>query len=329
MRYVTLTRPLATTGRPKQVSTTTVDVNKCVRVYSHVLPTPILGKLQTAFAATSPFWKEHGYLTTTRGGEKKCGYFSYAHDQTRQSTNLMEQVANHVLKLYLKDFPALSECKFVEWWAHCRPHSDGHQMHFDSADEGVGGVRNPIASTVIYLSSSGLGGPTLVTTQRLGDSDVARNGWLVHPVCNAVAMFDGKLLHGVIPGRSVPPASACANNTHDADTHMADTKATGRVSLPMGPRRVTLMIAFWRQLNLRPYRAHAPSAAQALPPTKATECTSWPALLAAMPATAWASVAAPEPIEVQAVGPIWTAVRGHKGEDIPAYADCFQYPRRP
>jgi hypothetical protein len=39
-------------------------------------------------------------------------------------------------------------------------------MHFDSDDEGVGGVRNPIISTVIYLTD-GVGGPTLVTDQVL------------------------------------------------------------------------------------------------------------------------------------------------------------------
>ena len=137
VQYVVPTRPSATTVGAKHVSTTTAEANKCVRVYSPALPRPILEKLQTVFAVTSPFWKEHRYLTTTRGGEKKCGYFSYAHARTSHPSNLIEQVANHVFKLYSKDFPSLSECKFVEWWAHCRPHSDGHQMHFDSADEGV------------------------------------------------------------------------------------------------------------------------------------------------------------------------------------------------
>src|SRR4051812_969890 len=40
----------------------------------------------------------------------------------------------------------------AEWWAHCRPHASGHQLHFDSDDEGRGGVRNPSVSTVLYLS---------------------------------------------------------------------------------------------------------------------------------------------------------------------------------
>jgi hypothetical protein len=43
-------------------------------------------------------------------------------------------------------------CIQQQWWAHCRPHSSGHQLHFDSDDEGRGSVRNPIISTVLHLS---------------------------------------------------------------------------------------------------------------------------------------------------------------------------------
>ena len=34
----------------------------------------------------------------------------------------------------------------------------GHQLHFDSDDEGIGGVRNPIISTVVYLQAGTLNG---------------------------------------------------------------------------------------------------------------------------------------------------------------------------
>jgi len=54
----------------------------------------------------------------------------------------------------------------AEWWAHCRRHAEGHQLHFDSLDEGKGYVRHPLISCVVYLSQTqGLGGPTLVTDQ--------------------------------------------------------------------------------------------------------------------------------------------------------------------
>ena len=338
VRYAVPTHSLANTGGPRRVSpAATIDVDKCVRVYCHALPVPVLKKLQTAFAPKSPFWSEHGYSTTTRGGEKKGGYFSYAYSTAKPSAgaNLIQQVAAHFLKLYTKDFPALAECNFVEWWAHCRPHSDGHQMHFDSADEGVGEVRNPIASAVLYLSCSGLGGPTLVTTQRLGDEDVARSGWLVHPICNAAAMFDGKLLHGVIPGRSLPPTSALQaaaavdDEANAADTEAREAAASARFSLPMGPRRVTLMLAFWRRLRLRPFCACAPSAAQTFPAVETTIAT-WPSLLAAVPASSWATAKVPQSVPVQSVAPIWTPIKGDSAEQsLPAYSECFQYPRRP
>jgi len=54
----------------------------------------------------------------------------------------------------------------AEWWAHCRRHAEGHQLHLDSLDEGKGYVRHPLVSCVLYLSESqGVGGPTLMTDQ--------------------------------------------------------------------------------------------------------------------------------------------------------------------
>lgn len=55
---------------------------------------------------------------------------------------------NRVRALAERSFPEVKEAKFVEWWAHRRPHSSGHQMHFDSDNEGRGGVRNPIVRCV-------------------------------------------------------------------------------------------------------------------------------------------------------------------------------------
>jgi hypothetical protein len=34
-------------------------------------------------------------------------------------------------------------------------HPSGHQLHFDSENEGRGGVRHPVASAVLYLSQGG------------------------------------------------------------------------------------------------------------------------------------------------------------------------------
>jgi hypothetical protein len=61
-------------------------------------------------------------------------------------------------------------------------------------------VRNPIVSTVLYLSE-GVGGPTLMTNQYLEDTKLAARGWLAFPKLNRLVVFDGSYLHGVIPGR--------------------------------------------------------------------------------------------------------------------------------
>lgn len=113
-----------------------------------------------------------------------------------------------------------SQAQWVEWWAHCRLHCSGHQLHFDSDNEarssfslanshvhhprfrcplqmplilsrqadgraiallwnitiivqGQGGVRNPVVSTVTYLSEEPIGGPTLVTDQLLTSHGLA------------------------------------------------------------------------------------------------------------------------------------------------------------
>ncbi|GFH10320.1 uncharacterized protein HaLaN_05611, partial [Haematococcus lacustris] len=45
-------------------------------------------------------------------------------------------------------FPTARSARWAEWWCHCRPHTAGHQLHFDSANEGnegrQGAVSNPL-----------------------------------------------------------------------------------------------------------------------------------------------------------------------------------------
>lgn len=62
-------------------------------------------------------------------------------------------------------------------------------------------------SLVVYVTGD-VGGPTLVTTQRLTSKRLAEHGWIVHPRENRVCVFDGGVLHGVIPGRGIAPAPA-------------------------------------------------------------------------------------------------------------------------
>jgi len=172
-----------------------------LRVYDHVLPPAALLAMQRLFAPSAPFWEEHGYFRRDRG------YFSYllplslksGGDPTSSSSSfplppsmaVEAVVRDHLLPLAREAFPhlfsspacsALSSCSSdlsltAEWWAHCRRHAEGHQLHFDSLDEGKGFVRHPLVSCVLYLAEAdGVGGPTLVTDQvcRLQEGRAAR-----------------------------------------------------------------------------------------------------------------------------------------------------------
>lgn len=65
-----------------------------------------------------------------------------------------------------------------------------------------------------------VGGPTLVTTQRLTSKRLAEKGWIVHPRVNRVCIFDGGVLHGVIPGRGVPPCPPSLPTLEVSAEHM-------------------------------------------------------------------------------------------------------------
>lgn len=81
---------------------------------------------------------------------------------------------------------------------------------------------------LLHMRACHAGGPTLVTDQPFSGTTVARHAWIVHPSVNRLAMLEGSMLHGVLPGRGPAPGG--------------DTLA----------RRVTVMVAFWRELQIRP-----------------------------------------------------------------------------
>ncbi|KAI8473979.1 MAG: hypothetical protein J3K34DRAFT_456998 [Monoraphidium minutum] len=311
-------------------------------VLDGALPAPLLAALRAAFAPAAPFWREHGY------GPRQ-GYFSYMFplDEAGAASSLLAQLAQHLRALALPHFPEVAEARYAEWWAHCRRHNSGHQLHFDSDDEGIGGVRNPIISSVCYLSSAPaddaggdpaaaaggggggvfVGGPTLVTDQRLG-GPLATKGWLAAPVAGRVTLFDGKVLHGVVPGRGPSP----------------DPSA----------RRCTLMVAFWRDLRCRepcggqlgaampmPTPTPGPSepvggagadgAAAASAAAAAVDRepggATWLRMLRPLPgAEGWAAAAAEaqKAVPPTPVAPVWEPVDAAGAAKAPLYDECFQ-----
>jgi hypothetical protein len=319
--------------------------SRYVRVLDNALPVPIVQHLRRAFSNTSAFWREHHYSTIPASG-----YFSYLHPlqpsdqppatssgqlvdsagtQYQHCFNGFDQIIAHVHALVLGMFPKVAQARYAEWWAHCRPHSSGHQLHFDSDDEGRGGVRNPIVSTVIFLSTSNrIGGPTLVTNQAFVSRKLADRGWLAHPADNRIVMFDGSVLHGVIPGHGVPDQQL----QHEGDGGDG--------------RRITLMIAFWKDAIARP--GNSPGANRLFPQTCPTSTSttstiatatsySWQHLLAPLlPHQSFSYADAPSPQEAIPIGvsQIWQDVNIDENKRnlcnvaalrlLPAYHLCFQ-----
>ncbi|KAJ3101500.1 hypothetical protein HDU97_001315 [Phlyctochytrium planicorne] len=256
-----------------------------VRGVDRALPTCALHHMRKAFGVSSRFWSEHRY-------GMGVPYFSYVHklkkirdvdekendvhdqeqdddDDDGEPISALDQVIGLLHAQAVRMFPEARNARYAEWWAHCRPHCDGHQLHFDSDDEGRermgdGRPHHPIVSSVLYLTDGGvdidgmedddedasgvLGGPTLVTNQRIGDG-LADRGWLVFPKVNRYTVFDGSVLHGVVPGRGVWP------------NHL--------------DRRVTFMVAFWDDINVKSVPGEIPGSSRPYPYSRLSKFT-WP-----------------------------------------------------
>eukprot|EP00979_Chaetoceros_neogracilis_P010739 scaffold2581_cov280-Chaetoceros_neogracile.AAC.3 len=180
--------------------------------------------LQSVFVdPKAAYWTDHNYKI-----DPPSPYFSHVLNLSKHKQGFLGKLIHKVAKCpkLLQKFPQLKQARYVEMWAHNRPHASGHQLHFDSDDEGKGGVRNPIISTILYLSTSpNIGGPSLITNQRLTSTKLASKGWLAHSQLSRLVAFDGQVLHGVVPGKGVPSSSQ---------------------------RRVTLMMAFWKDIQVQP-----------------------------------------------------------------------------
>ena len=220
--------------------------------WDNVLPSQLLSLMQQTFSKNSQFWSAHDYSDGSSGTEPSP-YFSYivplkpCTDDHPQKQTVLVQVIHILRSLVSQAFPqVMEECTAAEWWCHNRPHSSGHQLHFDSDDEGRGGVRNPICSTVLHLtpkaknstnqSESIVGGETIITAQSSTSKKLSESsdGWLCSSYTNRLLAFAGNLLHGVVPGAGVGP------NT--------------------GHHRVTFMVAFWKKIRIQDEKLYHGSA---------------------------------------------------------------------
>jgi methyl-CpG-binding domain protein 4 len=219
----------------------------------------------------------------------------------------MDAVVDMVKDVASRAFPGVKRARYAEWWAHSRPHTDGHQLHFDSHDEGLGEVRHPICSAVVFVDGC-CGGPTLVTNQKDTSAELASRAWLVYPKTGRVAVFNGDYLHGVVPGR-------VADDGFDPEF--------------ASRRRITLMISFWEDMDVHHSWTPAGSA-RPFPPRDAPG-VSWRSRFDFAAADDFAAEAAVgvEVLPVVVERP-WDRVRRDDGDDdddasaLPAYDDCFQ-----
>jgi hypothetical protein len=347
-----------------------------VRVFDDALPRSALAHLRTVFDSdASGFWAQHGYH------ERTCGFFSYAHSldsdvapggssfdekekndaRKRKSRNTMDGIVRLVWSVARRAFPAAEKARSAEWWAHRRVGSGGHQMHFDSKDEGRArsmtnrGVsrvpENPICSAVVFVAGE-TGGPTLVTDQTAGGKRLATRGWMATPKTGRVVVFRGDAFHGVIPGR---------------------VGGDGRRGGERRERhRVTLMVAFWPddvskapplddagsdRSALAPVPSYPKGSARRFPPTRADEDPARPAGVTwpdafdvekAGEGFPWTTLATPndgdgaraaagKEVAPRVAEPVWTDVdeeanarcfpslRVSELRGRPAYDKCFMY----
>lgn len=190
-----------------------------VNVFDDVLPGSMFALMREAFALGAPFWSENEYHSP------RTGFFSFLHPLPASfpspdvvfsaSSGVgqgLDRVLQHLWVIAARAHPAVKTAKFVEWWAHARPHYYGHQIHFDSVPGSTRGVpHHPIISTVFFVTAD-CGGPTLITDQTIS-SAVTTKGWLVEPRANRFMCFDGSLLHCVLPGSGAAPSADARRTT--------------------------------------------------------------------------------------------------------------------
>lgn len=289
-----------------------------VAAFDNVLPQGLFQGLCKAFAPTSPFWAEHNYPTP--------GFFSYNQSVVdlgaTSKTSLIQATVEQLRPLAEKVFPALLRAgsnggarriASVEWWAHRRDAvGGGHQLHFDLDEAGLAALPpdamppHPLISCVLYLSGEPptvtpckQHAPTLVTDQSIASGSAATRAWLCTPALNRLLMFDGGMLHGVVP----PLPSSSSDR--------------------LAPR-VTLMLGLWGDApkpTLTSYKARGPFGPN-MPMPAAIAGLQWPKLLQCNTCSDSARVTKAQAAQLKGpISPVWiplaTPARGlQNGVDV-------------
>jgi hypothetical protein len=293
------------------LQTNALPTQNIVTAIDNVLHPHLISHLQHVFRPSSPFWKEHDY-DKFNSNSRQVGYFSYLYPfKNRAACCSIEVIIDKLLPIIAGIFPQIStECQHAEWWVHSRPHTSGHQLHFDSDETGISeGMKatHPIASCVIYLNED-CGGPTLVTDQILGHK-LATRGWLCFPKVNRLVAFDARYLHGVVPGRPSAPHDPLAS-------------------------RLSFMVGFWRNICAKPRGIDQPGPGQPFPVPESTY--TWPQEMELNllltedtlhkpflnPASA---LPVHQPAPITQVSTVWVPLSSEFiTDEAPHYLNCFQ-----
>mmetsp|Transcript_35880 Transcript_35880/g.44514 ORF Transcript_35880/g.44514 Transcript_35880/m.44514 type:complete len:139 (+) Transcript_35880:58-474(+) len=136
----------------------------------------------------------------------------------------------------------------------------------------------------------------------MGDRKLARKGWLCFPRENRLCVFDGSLLHMVVPGRQDQECLDILKKQYNLET----------------TKRVTLMVSFWRDLKIR--NQNGRGSAVKFPVDKSD--IDWVKQLQTKSTDA--SIHKPEKASVFDVENVWSSLQDDNIATMPSYDECFQ-----
>ncbi|CAM9094687.1 unnamed protein product [Phaeothamnion confervicola] len=147
--------------------------------------------------------------------------------------------------------PAVSSVLYLSRGGGGSSHGGGASGGGGSSDSGCKDGRSSsggdTALDAALPASSDGHGPTLITDQRLNLSP-AKTAWLAWPRENRLCLFDGALLHGVLPALppALPPYGEANNGGGIGSSGVGNGAAEEKEDHGAGgERRLTLMIGWW------------------------------------------------------------------------------------
>jgi hypothetical protein len=269
------------------------------QLFPRAIPNDLHQTLLHAFRPDSSYWTQSGY-------SRNVYYSFWTNWNGAQPEIVVHNAVEHYIVAHVlprvQSRMSLDTLQGFEWWVHTRPQGAnlGHQLHFDTDEallEQDQMVDFPMSASVTYLTAGG--GATVLLDQTPEATDNASRAWILKPQPQALLLFPGNLLHGVLPCR----------DDNDNNTKMNDFICEPR-------HRLTFMVNFWHRSipdRIRTRKLYGPSGP--FPP--ATRQHSWihdictpayPQTLTHNPSPAL------ERHDIACVRPAWDTIRTNDGD---------------